>query len=81
MSANYSGFGFSGMKFKTHALDQAGFEQWISKVKRSPLKLDEKMYKMLSKKTKDHAVQHFHDVDPLHFKKTIEKYTGVQSGK
>jgi len=81
MSANYSGFGFSGMKFKTHALDQKGFEQWISKVKRSPLKLDEKMYQMLSKKTKDHAVQHFNDVDPLHFKKTIEKYTGVQSGK
>ena len=81
MSANYSGFGFSGMKFKTHSVSQQGFDDWINKVKRSPLVLDDKAYKILSKKTKDHAVQHFSDVDPLHFKKTIEKFTGEQNGQ
>lgn len=81
MSANYSGFGFSGMKFKTHAVSDEGFQEWVNKVKRSPLVLDDKAYEILSKKTKDHAIQHFADVDPLHFKKTIEKYTGVQNGQ
>jgi cytochrome o ubiquinol oxidase subunit II len=28
-SANYSGAGFSDMRFKFHALDNAGFERWI----------------------------------------------------
>ena len=81
MSANYSGFGFSGMKFKTHSVSQQGFDDWVNKVKRSPLVLNDKAYKILSKKTKDHAVQHFADVDPLHFKKTIEKFTGEQNGQ
>ncbi|MBQ4879071.1 ubiquinol oxidase subunit II [Pseudoalteromonas luteoviolacea] len=81
MSANYSGFGFSGMKFKTHSVDQAGFDAWVNKVKASEYVLDEPTYKALSEKSKDHPVVYYSDVDPLHFKKTIEKYTGVQNGK
>ena len=34
-SANYSGAGFSGMRFKMHGLDDAGFSQWIAKAKGS----------------------------------------------
>lgn len=81
MSANYSGFGFSGMKFKVHSLPTEGYDGWINKVKRSQLTLDEVSYEILSHKTKDHAVQYFSDVDPLHFNKTIEKYTGEQNGE
>ena len=32
-SANYSGANFSGMRFKFHGVDEAGFEQWLGKVK------------------------------------------------
>lgn len=32
-SANYSGANFSGMRFKFHGVDEAGFEQWLDKVK------------------------------------------------
>lgn len=81
MSANYSGFGFAGMKFKTHAVNQQGFEDWINKVKESDQVLDVETYQALSEKSKDNPVEYFADVDPLHFKKTIEKYTGVQNGK
>jgi len=35
MSANYSGAGFSGMNFRTHAVDAAAFDRWIGKVKAS----------------------------------------------
>jgi len=81
MSANYSGFGFAGMKFKTHAVNQQGFEDWVNKVKTSPIVLDDARLGELTKKSKDHQVEYFADVDPLLFKKTIEKYTGVQNGK
>jgi cytochrome o ubiquinol oxidase subunit 2 len=32
-SANYSGAGFSGMRFKFHGLSTADFDQWVQKVK------------------------------------------------
>ncbi|KAF1046891.1 MAG: Cytochrome bo(3) ubiquinol oxidase subunit 2 [Herbaspirillum frisingense] len=32
-SANYSGAGFSHMRFKFHGLDQQGFEDWVKKAK------------------------------------------------
>lgn len=32
-SANYSGAGFSDMRFKFHGLDQAGFDAWVQSVK------------------------------------------------
>lgn len=32
-SANYSGDGFSGMKFKFHGLSNDGFNEWVSRVK------------------------------------------------
>lgn len=34
-SANYSGAGFSNMRFKFHAMDQGGFDQWVARVKAS----------------------------------------------
>lgn len=81
MSANYSGFGFSGMKFKTHAVDNNGFDTWVAKVRASGQVLSKTRYEALTAKTKDHPVEYYSDVDPLHFKKTIEKYTGVQNGE
>ena len=62
LSANYSGFGFSGMKFKTHSVSDAAFTKWVEKVKSSPKKLDDKTYESLSVKSKDHAIEHFADV-------------------
>ena len=32
-SSNYSGYGFSQMRFKAHSVTQADFEQWVSAVK------------------------------------------------
>jgi cytochrome o ubiquinol oxidase subunit 2 len=38
-SANYSGAGFSHMRFKFHGLDQAGFDAWVQKAKAGAGKL------------------------------------------
>lgn len=80
-SANYSGFGFSGMKFKTHVVSDDSFNEWVNNVKGSNELLTEPRYKELSKKTKDHAVEYFSDVNPLMFNNIIENYTGVQNGR
>ena len=81
MSANYSGFGFSGMKFKAHALNQDGFHNWIQTVKESPEALTDERYVLLKEKTKDHPVEYFSSVNPLKFNRIIEQYTGLQNGK
>lgn len=79
MSANYSGFGFSGMKFKTLALNESAFNQWVNKVKNAPVELSDDAYHHLIEKTKDHPVEYFSRVNPLMFNHIIEKYTGPQN--
>ena len=79
-SANYSGFGFSGMKFDTIATDQAGFEQWVASVKSSPLSLTEPTFTALREKTRDVPVQHFASADPLLFSNIVKEYAGELNG-
>ena len=44
ISANYSGAGFTGMKFKATATSQEDFDKWVAEVKQSPKKLDKAEY-------------------------------------
>ncbi len=43
-SANYSGDGFSGMRFKFKGYDQTGFDNWVANVKANPTLLDRNLY-------------------------------------
>ena len=43
-SANYSGDGFSNMRFAFHGLDQAGFDQWVAGVRADSKGLDRETY-------------------------------------
>ena len=43
-SANYSGAGFSNMRFRFHGLDQAGFDAWIAKAREANATLDRAGY-------------------------------------
>ncbi|GAA6138811.1 hypothetical protein NBRC116583_25580 [Arenicella sp. 4NH20-0111] len=81
LSANYSGFGFSGMKFKALAKNDADFQAWVKKVRESGNELDASRYESLSVKTKDHPVEYYSQVNPLMFNRIIEKYTGPQNGE
>tara|TARA_Y100000588_G_scaffold76741_1_gene79995 strand:+ start:3056 stop:3940 length:885 start_codon:yes stop_codon:yes gene_type:complete len=85
ISANYSGFGFANMRFQAHAKDEAGFEQWIEKVKTSETTLNDDSYDWLTANAKEqiktpHPVTYFASVDPLRFKDIIEKHSGAQNG-
>ena len=47
-SANYSGDGFAGMKFKVHVGSDQDFKAWVAKVKRSPQHLNIQTYDQLA---------------------------------
>ena len=81
MSANYSGFGFSGMKFDAIAKSEGDFDSWVNNIKSSSPALTETIYSSLSEKTKDHPVEYYSTVNPLLFNTIIESYTGAQNGE
>ncbi|MFL6710639.1 MAG: ubiquinol oxidase subunit II [Massilia sp.] len=62
-SANYSGAGFSNMRFKFHAMDQAGFDAWVAKVKTGDAGLDRSAYLVLEKPTVKDAVRYYKTVE------------------
>lgn len=81
ISANYSGFGFSGMKFNAHVVSQDDFDTWKAKVKASPDALTDARYAELKKKTKSHPIEYYNSANPLMFNNIVENYTGEQDGK
>ncbi len=63
MSANYSGAGFSNMRFKFHGLAQADFDQWVQKAKSQGSALGRQEYMALAKPSERNPVQYFNAVD------------------
>ena len=78
-SANYSGAGFSGMRFKLHGLDTASFEHWIGDIKASGGMLDRNRYLELEKPSENVPVETFGDIDPAIFNAAVNMC--VQPGK
>jgi len=66
-SANYSGAGFSHMRFAYHAQTQADFDAWVAKVKASKAALDRDVYLTLAKPSEKAPVAYFSTVDPKLF--------------
>jgi len=65
-SANYSGAGFSGMRFKVKGLTQAGFDGWIAEAKGQGA-LTRAAYAALAQPSADAPVRRFAGVDPALF--------------
>ena len=81
ISANYSGAGFTGMKFKAIATSQADFDAWVSEVKASPKQLDTAEYEALTKPSQNNPVELYSSVKPTLFQTIIDKYEGMKPGK
>ena len=62
ISAQFSGEGFSDMKFKAIATSQQDFDSWVNKAKKSPGALDIKKYRELSAPSVKHPVEYFSSV-------------------
>jgi len=66
-SANYSGAGFSDMKFKFLGLSDDEFLQWVEQVKRDGTSLQREDYLQIEKPSVREPVRHFATVDPTLF--------------
>ena len=64
MSANYSGAGFSDMRFKLYGVDAAGFDNWVGRVKASGPALDTGRYLALEKPSEKVPALYFSGVRP-----------------
>ena len=63
-SSNYSGAGFSHMRFAFHATDDAGFDAWVAKVRGAGASLDRAGYLALEKPSEREPVRHYAGVEP-----------------
>jgi cytochrome o ubiquinol oxidase subunit 2 len=81
ISANYSGAGFTGMKFKAIATSQEDFNAWVSEVKKAPKQLEQAEYAALSKQSQNNPVELYSSVTPNLFQIIVDKYEGMNPGK
>ena len=79
LASHYSGHGFSGMRFKTHATDQAGFDAWVDEARAAGGLLDRAKYLELEAPTENVKPQTFADVDPELFDRVVNMC--VEQGK
>jgi cytochrome o ubiquinol oxidase subunit 2 len=63
LSSNYSGDGFSHMRFKFHGLDQAGFDGWVARVKQGGTMLNRDTYLKLEKPSTKEPVRYYAGFD------------------
>ncbi|KQM80440.1 ubiquinol oxidase subunit II [Xylophilus sp. Leaf220] len=63
MSANYSGAGFSGMRFKFHGYAPADFDRWVQTAKSEGKQLDRDGYLLLEKPSEREPVRRYATVD------------------
>jgi cytochrome o ubiquinol oxidase subunit II len=61
-SANYSGAGFSGMKFRFRGLSAAGFAQWVQEARAAGAELSNERYRELSRPSEREPVRRFSGV-------------------
>ncbi|SAK50116.1 ubiquinol oxidase polypeptide II [Caballeronia temeraria] len=74
ISANYSGKGFSDMKFRALAMSNADFDAWLKKVKTAPENLSMDVYAGVAQPSEKVAVRYFSTVDPKLFNNIVAKY-------
>ncbi|OHA79392.1 MAG: ubiquinol oxidase subunit II [Candidatus Yonathbacteria bacterium RIFCSPHIGHO2_01_FULL_44_41] len=74
LSANYSGAGFSGMKFVAKASSQEEFDQWVQQVRQSPNTLSLYEYNKLAEKSKNNVVAYYSSAEDGLYGKIIMKF-------
>ncbi|SPB15664.1 ubiquinol oxidase subunit II [Caballeronia novacaledonica] len=74
ISANYSGKGFSDMKFRALAMSNADFDTWLKQVKTAPEALSMDVYAGVARPSEKVAVRYFSTVDPKLFSNIVAKY-------
>lgn len=64
LSANYSGAGFTDMRFRFYGMEQPAFEQWVDKVRGSDAMLDRAAYDRLKQPSRAEPVHYYAHFTP-----------------
>lgn len=78
-SANYSGAGFSGMRFKFHGMSAADFERWVQKAKAANTELSRDTYLKLEQPSEREPVRRYRAVAPDLYDAVVNRC--VEQGK
>jgi cytochrome o ubiquinol oxidase subunit II len=73
LSSNYSGAGFSGMRFRFHGLEPADFDSWIAETRASQEGLDRPEYLDLAAPSMNVPPRAFGSVDPELFHRVVNR--------
>lgn len=74
LSSNYSGAGFSGMKFTAKVTSREEFDQWVQDARQSPSVLNMGEYKKLAEKSRNNAVVYYSPVEKNLYNAIIMKF-------
>ncbi|MCT7377868.1 ubiquinol oxidase subunit II [Chelativorans salis] len=64
ISANYSGAGFSDMKFRARAMSPTDFDRWVEDARRSKRPLEVEAYRALEQPSRSAAATYYSSADP-----------------
>lgn len=73
LSANYSGSGFSNMRFTMYGVEDRDFDAWVNRVKSAPLALDTPTYLEIEKPTDKVPPMYFGQVQPGLFDRVYQR--------
>ncbi len=73
-SANFSGKGFSGMRFTARAVSADEFAQWVDSTRNATTTLDQYTYDVLSKPSEHDGIRYYSSIDIGLFDSTISKF-------
>lgn len=73
-AAEINGQGYADMMFAVKSTTQSDFDDWVSNVKLSSLKLTAPVYKKLAKRSKNNSIMLYSSVETDLFNKIVEKY-------
>ena len=79
LASHYSGAGFSGMRFKTHAMQPADFDRWVAEISAGDQRLDRAAYLKLEHPSENVPPMQFASVDPELFSRVVNMC--VEEGK
>jgi cytochrome o ubiquinol oxidase subunit 2 len=72
-SANYSGAGFSDMRFKFHGMSDENFQRWVKETRAKGTTLDRAVYTQLEQPSERNPVQYFGTVDSTLFHAIVNR--------
>ncbi|PBJ83200.1 ubiquinol oxidase subunit II [Lysobacteraceae bacterium NML93-0399] len=70
-SGNFSGDGFSHMRFDFLGMSESDFDAWVAKVQADPTRLGREEYLVLERPSEREPVRYFGDVDPALFEAIV----------